>query len=451
VRSFSEKETVNFKFLNISRENACCNVKLLVRGTLLCYAEIRKTDDLVRMRSGRGDIKMMKQKAYPGSLYDLRGVEKWLEDLSAHGLRLEEFSNLGKLAKLEKAPLSRRRYYLEPDFDQYGSDEAKKVYMEQGWRYVCEVSGVFLVYESEDPWVQKPQRRQADEKKLRKKWRNLWLDLILWVVGLGLAGWQAIEYMDLLDRYDASYYDLLTGAGLMLIPVSVVFLLELWMGFTKSYDLHIWRMCVRRGETAEPWQGMKAIRWVDYCILPIILAIMILLVLVANGFDSRKYVPVWRQDRVLPMVTLDVTEDVIHYAPEPYGPSINVSFRRRMLIPQDIHIDSMGLFENPGDVDAWVEREHFRDPDAEMRFAYYRLWTEGMAVKLAESEAFQWEIERNSHEQFDELWLGSNKFGSTFLVAREGDVVITVTYQGGSTLEAHLDEIYEIVTDYRNG
>ena len=44
VRSFSEKETVNFKFLNISRENAYCNVKLLVRGTLLCYAEIRKTD-----------------------------------------------------------------------------------------------------------------------------------------------------------------------------------------------------------------------------------------------------------------------------------------------------------------------------------------------------------------------------------------------------------------------
>ena len=392
---------------------------------------------------------MIKQKAYPGSLYDLRGVEKWLEDLSAHGLRLEEFTNLGKLAKLEVAPPARRKYYLEPDFSQYRTADEETDAPGEGWEFVCKESGMFLVYASEDPWAQKPQRRQADEKHLRKKWRNLWLDLILWVVGLGLAGWQVIAYMGLLDRYNASYYDLLTGAGLMLIPVSVVFLLELWMGFTKSYDLHIWRMCVRRGEDAEPWQGMKVIRWIDYCILPIILATMILLVLVANGFDSRRYVPVWRQDRVLPMVTLDVTEDVIHYAPEPYGPSINVSFRRRMLIPQDIHIDSMGLFENPGDVDAWVEREHFRDPDAEMRFAYYRLWTNGMAAKLAESEAFHREVERVPHEQFDDLWLGS-KFDYDYLVAREGDTVITITHYGGSTLEEHLDEIYEIVMDYRN-
>ena len=394
---------------------------------------------------------MMDQRAYPGSLYDLKGVERWLEDLSREGWKLEEFSNLGKLAKLEKAPLSRRRYYLEPDFDQYGSDEAKKVYMEQGWRYVCEVSGVFLVYESEDPWAQKPQRRQADEKKLRKKWRNLWIDLIVWMAGLGFAGWQAIESVTIFHDFHASYYDLLEGAWLILLPAVLMLLTEFWVGLTKGYDLRTWRRCVRLGEDTEAWQGMKVIRWIEYCILPIVITLLILVFFAGNGVDRRSYTPIWRQDRTLPMVTVDVTEEEIHYAPEPYGPSINVSFRRRMLIPQDIHIDSMGLFENPGDVDAWVEREHFRDPDAEMRFAYYRLWTEGMAVKLAESEAFQWEIERSSNEQFDELWLGSNKFGSTFLVAREGDVVITVTYQGGSTLEAHLDEIYEIVTDYRNG
>lgn len=395
---------------------------------------------------------MIKQKAYPGSLYDLRGVEKWLEDLSAHGLRLEEFSNLGKLAKLKMAPPARRRYYLEPDFDQYDSDEAEKVYTEQGWDFVCEVSGMFLVYESEDPWAQKPQHPQADEKHLRKKWRNLWLDLILWVVGLGLAGWQVISYMNLLDRYDASYYDLLTGAGYMLIPISVVFLLELWMGFTKSYDLHVWRRCVRLGENVEPWQGMKVIRWIDYCILPIILASMILLILVANGFDSRRYVPIWRQERVLPMVTLDVVEDVIHYAPEPYGPSIDVSFKRRLAIPQDIHINSYGLYENPGDLDAWIEQEiDLLHMDAELRFAYYRLWTEGMATKLAESEAFHREVARTEHDKFDDLWLGSNKFNYDYLVAREGDTVITITYYGESTLESHINEIYGIVTDYRNG
>lgn len=393
---------------------------------------------------------MIRQRAYPGSLYDLRGVEKWLEDLSAHGLRLKEFSKLGKLAKLEVTPPVRRKYYLEPDFDQYDSDEAGKAYAEQGWNYVCAVNGMFLAYESEDPWAQKPQNQQADEKHLRKKWRNLWLDLILWVVGLGLAGWQIIDYMGLLDRYNASYYDLLTGAGLMLVPVSVVFLLELWTGFTKSYDLHIWRICVRRGEAVEPWRGMKVVRWVDYCILPVILLSMILLIIAANGIGSRKYIPIWRQDSALPMVTLDVTEDVIHYAPEPYGPSIDVSFKRRLAIPQDIHINSMGLYENPGDLDAWVERDIGPlNMDAELRFAYYRLWTEGMAVKLAESEAFHQEVERTSHENFDDLWLGS-RFDYDYLVAREGDTVITITYYGESALEPHMDEIYKIVMDYRN-
>ena len=43
---------------------------------------------------------MMDQRAYPGSLYDLKGVERWLEDLSREGWKLEEFSNLGKLSKL---------------------------------------------------------------------------------------------------------------------------------------------------------------------------------------------------------------------------------------------------------------------------------------------------------------------------------------------------------------
>ena len=401
--------------------------------------------------AAKGGQKMIKQKAYPGSLYDLRGVEKWLEDLSAHGLRLEEFSNLGKLAKLEVAPPARRKYYLEPDFSQYRTADEEADAPGEGWEFVCKESGMFLVYASEDPWAQKPQRRQADEKHLRKKWRNLWLDLILWVVGLGLAGWQAIEYVDLLDRYNASYYDLLTGAGLMLVPVSVVFLLELWMGFTKSYDLHIWRRCVRRGEDAEPWQGMKVIRWVDYCLLPIILLSMILLIIVANGVGSRRYIPIWRQDRVLPMVTLDVTEDVIHYAPEPYGPSINVSFKRRLAIPQDIHINSYGLYENPGDLDAWVERDIGPlNMDAELRFAYYRLWTEGMASKLAESEAFHREVERIAHVDFDDLWFSADRFGWEYLVAREGDTVITITYYGESGLEPYIDEIYEIVMDYRN-
>ncbi len=399
----------------------------------------------------KGGHKMIKQKAYPGSLYDLRGVEKWLEDLSAHGLRLEEFSNLGKLAKLEVAPPARRRYYLEPDFSQYRTADEETDSPGEGWEFVCKEPGMFLVYASEDPWAQKPQRRQADEKHLRKKWRNLWIELIVWMVSLGLASWQVIEHIGVFERYNASYYELLTGAWLLVIPAAVTFLVEFWVGFTKGYDLRIWRRCVRRGEDAESWQGMKVFRWVEYCIIPIALLAIFLVFIAGMGVTKRTYIPIWRQDRVLPMVTLDVTEEEIYLAPEPYGPSIDVSFKRRLAIPQDIHINSYGLYENTGDLDAWIEQEiDLLHMDAELRFAYYRLWTKGMAAKLAESEAFHREVERVSHTDFDDLWFSGDRFGWEYLVAREGDTVITITYYGESALEPYIDEIYGIVMDYRN-
>lgn len=396
----------------------------------------------------------MKQKAYPGSLYDLRRVEKWLEDLSAHGLQLEAFSNLGKLAKLQEVPSARRRYYLEPDFDQYGGDEAEKVYTEQGWNYVCTVNGIFLVYETEDPWAQKPQRWNVEEKKLRKKWRNLWLDLILWLVSLGLAGGKVILDALEIQGIGLTYYDRLTGIWLLLIPAILLLLMEFWLGFTKGYDLYIWRKSIWWQEETAPWYGMKVVRWIEYCILPIGLAAVILVLLTANGIGSRTYVPIWRQDRVLPMVTLDVTEDEVHYAPEPYGPGIDVSFRHRLLIPQDICINSYGMHENPGELDAWRRMNHISNSDAEMRFSYYRLWTEEMAMKLADDEAGSRETKRVEHESFDELWLWSKQREADEpvwqkLIAREGDVVITISYRGESHLERHLDEIFEIITEYR--
>jgi len=40
---------------------------------------------------------------------------------------------------------------------------------------------------------------------------------------------------------------------------------------------------------------------------------------------------------------------------------------------------------------------------------------------------------------------------SQHVIAREGDVVISIYYYGDAQLEEHLDEIYRIVVDYRSG
>ena len=97
---------------------------------------------------------------------------------------------------------------------------------------------------------------------------------------------------------------------------------------------------------------------------------------------------------------------------------------------------------------------HLSNSDAEMRFSYYRLWTEEMAMKLADDEAGGRETKRVEHESFDELWLWSKQREADEpvwqkLIAREGDVVITISYRGESHLERHLDEIFEIITEYR--
>ena len=250
---------------------------------------------------------------------------------------------------------------------------------------------------------------------------------------------------------------------LQLLPLvffssGLIMLAEVGKGLPQLYDIRVWRRIFLMGEEVEQHAVMAIFRWGEQWILPSVVAAALMALIFTSGGSTRYLSPLDLYDDTLPLVTLDVTEDVIHYAPEPYGPDIDVSVKHRLLIPDDILISSTGLYKNPGDVEAWVEYGFPENADAEMRFEYYCLRTERMATKLAADEAERESeysaCQKRTHDQFDDLWvcevpMWMGHAQSQRIIAREGDVVIQIAYYGNEVLEEHLDEIYRIVMDYR--
>ena len=343
---------------------------------------------------------------------------------------------------------------MEPDFSAYRKAEDEHS-IGEGWNLVCKVSGVCLIYETEDPWAAKPSKWKIEDEYLRKKQRSLWGHFFLWIVTIGLAGWRLIKE---LFPQQVNYMDWIQMLPLVLVSSGLLALIEVWTGLPMLYDIWVWRRSFLMEEEVEKHSVMAAFRWIGQWMIPVSIVIVIFSLLLAWGGASRSYKPLEEYDDPLPLVTLDVTEDMVYYAPKPYGPAVYVSVEHHLLVPEDIHIESMGMYENPGDVDAWIQGNYLERPDAEMKFSYFRLWTENIASKLAADEAEYtakyYACKKVPHAQFDELWICDDlqwmgHTPSQRVIAREGTVVISLYYYGSAQLEEHLDEVYQIVMDYR--
>ena len=265
------------------------------------------------MRFAEGGIRMRKRRAYPGSLYDFYGVEQWLTQLAGEGLEVEAFSSFGRLGIFRKREPKRVRYHLEPDFNPY-SDSEDAPSLGESWVFVCKIPGVCLVYEAEDPMAVKPARWKIEPKDLRKKQRGLWVDFFLWIVTIGLAGWRILK--DLFPAGDVSYMDWLQLLPLVFVFGILLFLAEVVKGLPQLYDIRVWRRSFLMGEEVEQRPVMAGLRWIEQWILTVVLVSALLALVFASGASTRHFRPLAQSDDSLPLVTLDVTEDVIYYAPD---------------------------------------------------------------------------------------------------------------------------------------
>ena len=95
------------------------------------------------------------KKWVPCELYDITGLEDWLNGMAAQGYALGEwpgFFSIGRVPFYPDPSAVRTRYRLEPTIkDGLSLAERKESYRELGWNYVTEAAQIYAVFRCDDP------------------------------------------------------------------------------------------------------------------------------------------------------------------------------------------------------------------------------------------------------------------------------------------------------------
>ncbi len=95
------------------------------------------------------------KKWVPCELYDITGLEDWLNGMAAQGYALGEwpgFFSIGRVPFYEDPSAVHARYRLEPTIkDGLSLAERKESYRELGWSYVTEAAQIYAVFRCDDP------------------------------------------------------------------------------------------------------------------------------------------------------------------------------------------------------------------------------------------------------------------------------------------------------------
>ena len=96
----------------------------------------------------------MKKFWLPYSLWDIQGIELWLNELAAKGYELKKFSKFwyGRAEFQPSEEAKHCRYRLDPiGKDERELRERAANYRELGWRFVEQIGKLYAVYRCDDP------------------------------------------------------------------------------------------------------------------------------------------------------------------------------------------------------------------------------------------------------------------------------------------------------------
>lgn len=374
------------------------------------------------------------EKYYPGSYYDVAGLEKWLTQMAKLGMRLEpQYESAESLLFRQDEP-AYVRFLLIPDIrnqDKRTDAELAALYADRGWRFICRIQGQVMVYETEDLWAVRPPIPLTQEDYDRK-WRSLCWNIFRWVVlVLVMVGSVAVQVLS----ENITYYERITVWPWVFALGTLLPVLMIFLDIVKIYDIYTWWKHYRRQEEVRQWRAIPGLRWTKYFGRWVMVAAAIAVPIMEMVHDD---LPGTREELDVhadaPLVTLALVDE--DYEPHNGG----VTKKDSLLVPEEIEVYSS--WEDGGEWSC-------------MEFRYYRLRSENMACRLAEDEAQQtgWRkdpaqpVETNSG--FDAVWFCEDEEGFQYLTACAGDVAITIEQESDGDLMACLPEIYEIVTDYR--
>ena len=95
---------------------------------------------------------MTVEKPIPCSIYDIRGIQEWLDEMARNGLFLKEVNRRFDRAEFEVGDPAPVRYRLDPAARKgKEDDEHAALYAQMGWHYVDHVNRWYCIYSCADP------------------------------------------------------------------------------------------------------------------------------------------------------------------------------------------------------------------------------------------------------------------------------------------------------------
>ena len=111
-------------------------------------------------------------KITPVSVYDVRGLESWLEDMARRGLFLKRLRPA--FSTFQRGPAQPLRYRVEPCrriMDDTPPQAMLDLYQDFGWHFVCDANSELLVFSTQDPEAPEP---HSDPELQGALWKKLY-------------------------------------------------------------------------------------------------------------------------------------------------------------------------------------------------------------------------------------------------------------------------------------
>ena len=391
----------------------------------------------------------------PVSLYDVRGVESWLEDMALRGLALKRIRPL--FSTFEEGPARKTRYRAEPCRLSWGAEPPQAMldlYRDFGWDCVCQTNSELLIFSTQDPNAPEPHSDPALQshlwKKLYKAQRRSFLSQLaalfglLWLLSMVLLA----EHMPV--------HTFLTTIALLIVleMVLMIFLLA-----ASWADVERLALLVRQLEQNIPLEHHAVYlprRWG-----PALFYLLFFLLLMGIFFSniilpfSRDWLQPLDALTAFPRLTLESLEGK-NYHPrtlqERGRDYANFCDRERYpLCPEYWRVVQSGRIEPEN----WtrLELEWYRLPGW-LSFLAAPLAKEQLEVHMGLDQDIWWSSGENAVWTVDYIpWDGvdflavarSEVGGFQLAAASAGKRAVTVRYTGGGNLAEHLEEIAAMV------
>ena len=394
-------------------------------------------------------------KITPVSVYDVRGLESWLEDMARRGLFLKRLRPA--FSTFQRGPAQPLRYRVEPCrriMDDTPPQAMLDLYQDFGWHFVCDANSELLVFSTQDPEAPEP---HSDPELQGALWKKLYRSkrrgfLFIFAVTLALL----VLLPVFLFGKGAPTLTLLTTTAPILIVYLVFFLVTLPGYWAEAQRLGLIVKQLEEGVPLDHRSAYPRRRWSE------IATLVTTLVLFAAVITVQNILPLTGGGvRPLENLTAFPALSLAEVEGEGYVPDIFVMEGRDyanfcepshyLLCWNQWDVVQTGDIEPEG----WVRMEiNWYDLPAPLSFLSAPLARELLDSAMGldqdiwwtDNAGAAWTVEYIPHPEAGFLAAARREDGGFQVAAVSmGDRAAVVRYTGRGSLTDHLDEIVDMV------